>query len=139
MKKEKQKKWLRILLWLAGGLTLIAVIAAGVIGYIFYDLINNPFNDRRFQETVWKEYYQNDDPDNPRGNMAYHLRDKVLKAGMSMDEVRAILGNPDYSETENSLQYNLGMWSGFRMDYDSFDIYFEEGNGGLTHVEIVQH
>ena len=138
MKREKKTKWIKILLWSGGALTLIVAVAIGIFGYVFYDLINNPFNDRRFRETEWKEFHQNDDPDNPRGKMSYHLRDKVLIEGMSMDKVRSLLGDPDYAETENVLKYNLGMWSGFRIDYDSFDIYFDDDKE-LTHVDIVQH
>ena len=117
---------------------MLGIIGIAIFIYIFYALINNPFNDRKFDETVWKEFHQDDDPDNPRGKMAYHLRDRVLKEGMKMDEVRSVLGEPDYSEGDNFLKYNLGMWSGFRIDYDSFDVYFDE-NGELSHVEIIQH
>jgi len=133
-----KKKWLKAFLWAGGLLVAIAVISLGVFVYIFYELFNNPFNDRRFQEEEWKEFHESLDPDNPRGQMAYHLRDKVLEEGMSIEEVRSLLGEPDYAETDHSLQYNLGMWSGFRIDYDSFDIYFDE-DGRFTHVEIVQH
>ena len=136
--KKKKPKWLKILLWLSGILAILGVVTVAIFGYIFYDLINNPFNDRKFNATEWKEFHESHDYDNPRGTMAYHLRDKVLTKGMKRNEVKAILGEPDYSEGRNVLKYNLGMWSGFRIDYDSFDIYFDTTEK-LTHIEIVQH
>ena len=36
------------------------------------------------------------------------------------------------------MSYNLGMWSGFRMDYDFLDIYFDD-QGRVVDVLIVQH
>ncbi len=138
MKKESKRKWLKLFLWFGGIAGLLCIIAISIFAYLFYDLINNPFNDQKFDETIWKEFHQNDDPDNPRGNMAYHLRDRVLKDGMNMQEVRSLLGIPDYSEGKDFMRYNLGMWSGFRIDPDSFDIHFDE-HGGISHIEIIQH
>jgi len=57
---------------------------------------------------------------------------------MSKSEVIQLLGTPDLKEEDNFLSYNLGMWSGFRMDYDSLDLKFSK-NGTLVEYYRVQH
>ena len=128
----------RILLCAVGVLALLTIAGASRFLSDFYGLVNNPFNDRRFSEKEWKEFHLSDEPNNPRGRMAYDIRDHVLKTGMKRQDVLAILGQPDLYEGQEYISYNLGMWSGFRMDYDSLDIHFDE-HGGFTHVRILQH
>lgn len=38
----------------------------------------------------------------------------------------------------DTVAYTLGMWSGFRIDYDSLDIYFDS-NDRVCRVCIIQH
>ncbi len=122
-----------------------SVFLAGCgVGYIvclvvlFYPFLNNPFNDEKFNQAVWLQYHKSDDWNNPRGKMAEDLKKKILKAKMSRQEVLNMLGPPDFREEKVLLSYDLGMWSGFRIDGDSFDVYFDSSD----HVEeilIVQH
>jgi hypothetical protein len=35
-------------------------------------------------------------------------------------------------------EYNLGMWSGFRIDYDGLQVHFDS-QGRLTYTQCVQH
>jgi hypothetical protein len=39
---------------------------------------------------------------------------------------------------DTCLSYNLGMWSGLRMDYDTLDIYFDN-SGRVARALTVQH
>lgn len=129
----------KVILLIIGSLLLAGAIAAVIFFVvIIYPLINNPFNDRKFDQTVWVSYHDSTDPDNPRGNMVSNLQKKYLQLGMSKQEVLRLLGEPDYEESSTVYKYNLGVWSGFRIDYDSLDVHFDS-SGRLTHTQVVQH
>ena len=100
--------------------------------------LNDPFNDKKFNSEIWKQFHENDDPDNPRGQMFADLQKHHLKSDLSKEEVQDLLGEPDLRETETILEYNLGMWSWMRIDYDSIVIEFDETNR-LIKSYRVQH
>jgi outer membrane protein assembly factor BamE (lipoprotein component of BamABCDE complex) len=64
--------------------------------------------------------------DNPRGDMVDDLVGDHLRRGMSRDEIRSLLGSPD--RTGSGWDYCLGMWSGFRIDYDWLSLSFDKGD-----------
>ena len=121
-------------------ISILAVAVGGVISFIIlsYPIWHNPFNDRSFDEETWHAYHNILDPDNPRGNMADDLRKNHLRRGMAKEEVIKLLGEPESEKSSQVFQYNLGMWSGIRFDYDTLDIYFDS-SGRLTKTRIVQH
>ena len=84
------------------------------------------------------EFAGTDDPDNPRGGMARDVERIVLSRSMSKAEVLSLLGEPDFSKDQAVFRYNLGAWSGFRIDYDSLDMHFDH-EGKAVEVRIVQH
>lgn len=104
-----------------------------VIGF----LLDDPFSGRWFNQTLWQKLDGSLDPDNPRGSMVLDLKQRYLKKGVSRSYVISLLGEPDCENTDEILSYNLGMWSGFRIDYDSLDIRFEDGL--LVESYCVQH
>lgn len=105
---------------------------------LFMVLTSDPFDDRRFDRSVWLAMHGSQDRDNPRGPMARDVQRILLEAKMSRAQVREMLGSPDGHETPSLWQYTLGMWSGFRIDYDSLDVHFDD-RGRATKVRVVQH
>jgi len=78
------------------------------------------------------------DPDNPRGRMADDLRAHLISSRPTLSEVLDLLGEPDVAKRGDPLSYNLGTWSGFRVDYDTLDVHFGS-DGRVSEVWIVQH
>lgn len=116
----------------------IALAYAGVLGYRALPHLNDPFNDATFDAAVWATFHQSMDPNNPRGSMARDLEARLLETRPTRPEVIALLGPPDLVDERALVSYNLGMWSGFRMDFDSFDIQFDAA-GRVAAVTIIQH
>jgi len=137
MAEPEKKRWLRVLYYALAIAAAILIGVGGFFAFILYELINDPFNDREFDQVVWMSFHESIEADNPRGNMAYDIIDR-LKSGMSRADVLTLLGTPDFDEQANCLSYNLGMWSGFRIDYDSLDIFFDD-SGNFSYAVIVQH
>jgi len=120
--------------------TLIGLLVIGVATLFFYSyfFIDSPFDDKKFDKQVWLKFEKVYDMDNPRGQMVSDLIDNFLKKGMNKQEVVKILGKPDFEKSENVFKYNLGMWSGYRVDCDSLDIEFDKTNR-LKKIYTVQH
>lgn len=66
------------------------------------------------------------------------LSKELMHRRPSRTEVVEWLGEPDFRNEPRLMSYNLGMWSGLRMDFDSLDIEFDEA-GRVRHVRSVQH
>jgi SmpA / OmlA family len=115
--------------------TVVAVTFVGVRSCIDW---LDPFAGRSFDRKLWHEFNKIDDPNNPRASMVASLQRRHLKLGMTRDQVVNLLGEPDMAKTPEMYEYNLGMWSGFRMDYDGLQIYFDK-KGRLSSVQCVQH
>jgi hypothetical protein len=56
--------------------------------------------------------------------MVDDLMGKNLEARMTRIYVRKLPGRPDRGEKRGSWDYCLGMWSGFRVDYDWLSLDF---------------
>ncbi len=70
--------------------------------------------------------------------MVGDLQRHYIKPGISQQQVIELLGKPDSERQNNVYEYILGMWSGFRIDYDTFDVHFDS-NGLVTKTQTVQH
>ena len=123
---------------------IASILAVGLLGYVAfvwyvaYVVFDTPFDNKEFDKIVWQKYHKDMNPDNPRGEMYKSLIEDYLKQGMTKREIIQLLGEPDYKDEENLLSYNLGMWSGFRIDYDSLDLNFSN-DGNLVKYYRVQH
>lgn len=135
--------WKRILLVAGlGGL----VLTTSVVIYFWrpisesYDLLlNDPFDDRPFDQVAWLAMRGSwDAEENPRGRMVVSLRARLIDSQLSQREVLELLGAPEFENRDGFLSYNLGMWTGFRIDYDSLDIHFGD-DGRVSEVLVVQH
>jgi len=125
--KRMNKRVVAIMLIL--GFTLVCgVIFIRSPFYVLADMLLNPdpFDDRVFNQEVWLQHYDDWDAANPRGRMAYSVRDTLIEARMTREEVLEMLGPPEYGSATYSIKYLLGAWSGIRIDYDFLEIYFDE-------------
>ncbi|MFH0825720.1 MAG: hypothetical protein V2B18_23440 [Pseudomonadota bacterium] len=130
--------------------TYALTAVAGVIGillvlnaFVVFSLHASPFYGRVFDQAAWVAAYDTDEPDNPRAEMAKSLQSRLLRRKPTKAEVIALLGRPELTAEANMLRsdclsYNLGMWSGYRIDYDSLDIYFD-ANDRVCRACIIQH
>jgi len=89
-------------------------------------------NRAEFDATVWRNPpgcgSNGCDVDCVRGQMVRDLTRSYLRLGMSRSDVIALLGNPQPGSlpVKTSLSYDLGMCSGFRMDYDALVLSFND-------------
>lgn len=123
---------------LAGVVVSVLLLSVGFLLFLRFFIFQNPFNDQRFNQSLWAAYSGSTAPNNPRGQMYEDLTKKNLKKGMSKQDVLTLLGEPDVSKEETVFTYNLGAWSGFRIDYDSLDIEFDQ-DGKVKAFDRVQH
>ena len=129
------RQWSRALFVLLG----TGVLSASILyAYVIFFVFDDPFDNRPFDNTVWAAFHESIDPDNPRGEMYEDLTDNVLRTGMDRTAIINLLGPPDHKEEAHLISYNLGMWSGFRIDYDTLDLELD-GKGKLVRVRRIQH
>jgi len=106
--------------------------------YIFFDMMFNkdPFDDRAFNQEVWLDHFEDHGMANPRGRMAYSVRDLLLESHMTREEVIDLLGPPEIDSEIHSIQYLLGAWSSIRIDLDYLVISFDDDDR-VIEVRIV--
>ena len=105
---------------------MAALCIVGLGGWFYHTFFNDPFDDWWFDAKIWKSQHNKSTSDNPRGKMASDLKNRVIKPGMTKTQILQMLGPPDFSQNEATFTYNLGSWSGFRMDGDVFDVDFNK-------------
>ena len=121
----------------------IAAIAGICYGAIAaWRIYSYHFDDLGFDRTAWLKNTGNHDSKNPRGQMAQDLRDRVLRKGMTKEEVSRLLGKPDWwggtPPPKDVLEYNLGNWAWCPICPDVLDVHLDK-TGRLTRVEITEH
>src|SRR5688572_7954485 len=99
-------------------LLLIAIAAIALFGLRW-------FRGQAFDRNVWHQFHENDEPDNPRYSMVKSLQRSYLHPGLTREQVIELLGEPDVAKSPDMYEYNLGMWSGFRIDYDGLQVHFD--------------
>ena len=117
--------------------SLFIIAAAAVSALYFCDFCGGAFDDQTFDRSTWIAYRGSSEPDSPRGHMFVDLAERLEQQRPRRAEVLHLLGEPDFyllgsnplsppDLNANPLSYNLGMWSGFRIDYDSLEIEFDD-------------
>lgn len=125
-------------------LILVLIMALG----LYYIVHKSPFSGINFNHEVWiaaekgKSDTEQLELDNHcmRGAMVADLKENYLKSTITQADVVSLLGKTRSINNENDqscLRYNLGICSGFKMDYDSLDICFK-GNKFIYAITI-QH
>jgi hypothetical protein len=80
----------------------------------------------QFDSDAWKSQRGVAATDNRRGGMLPAM-EKVLHTGMTRDEVVALLGEPDISDTQTGAdQYELGL-AGYGVDEEYYEIRYRDG------------
>jgi hypothetical protein len=110
---------------------LVVILSIFLVGSYYYIFAVKPFSETPFNRGIWFSAVGKTDSEQfkydrecARGAMYADLKKNHLKPEMSKDDVKTLLGKPE-SENPYCLSYNLGMCSGFKMDYDSLYICFE--------------
>jgi len=129
------KKLLRIVAILLG---LGALIAAGLFGYLYFVVLDNPFDNKEFNRELWIDFHDRDELPNPRGEMLEDLTNNHLHKGMKKEEVINLLGLPDYIVEDNLIRYELGLWAGFNVNTVYLHIEFSSADIA-TNIYTVQH
>lgn len=99
------------------------LLALGAGGYV-------ATTARGFNSDKWKAQRHSGARDNPRAGMLGELK-KLLRAGMTQDEVLVLLGEPD-SKQGTRFTYDLGA-PGFAVDYEYFHIDFDADGKLVRH------
>lgn len=94
------------------GLVLYILLTLFAGQYSIGALDYNPFNDLRFEQSVWKEYESCVDGTNRRGPMSLDFRRRFLRVGMPQAEVVQQL---DEGETVPMAEYREVLSSGPRI------------------------
>jgi hypothetical protein len=134
---KNRKKMLTIIIILGIMLVCVVLFIRSPL-YIFFDMMVNqdPFDDRAFNQKVWLDHDEDWSMTNPRGRMAYSVRDLLLESRMTREEVRELLGPPEIDSERHSIQYLLGAWSSIRIDPDYLVISFDEDDRAIE-VRII--
>jgi hypothetical protein len=135
----------------AAALSLLAAFLLVAIVVILRSTSPPGWGDLPFDQKQWKAGKTNH-PDNIRGKMVRSLVRHEQFRGKTRAEVVELLGPPDganhrinddlfvpdaVAAEATEFDYTLGMYSGFRMDYDVLEIRFDD-RGRVRKWEIAQ-
>ena len=114
--------------------TICVWLATALAGY-FIMIELSTFGNSRFSKQKWENMANQHDKECVRGGMAEDISDNFIKPGMSIIEVKNILGQPQQEERDR-IEYDLGM-CGVLDDY-SLLINLDE-NKKVRSTKIVQN
>lgn len=140
---------MRILIYIIVSISITLSLlwfSAPHIGHYFFHVV--PFNGSTFNKKKWvaaeegRTDQEQADLDSQciRGAMVSDLKKKYLTSKTTKIDVINLLGptrNTGTQDNQTCLQYNLGMCSGFKVDYDSLVICFK--NNLFVEAHTVQH
>ena len=92
------------------------------------------FGNEKFDQVKWMQSAATIQNECKRGDMAYHLQQRILVRGTPRDAVAMLLGRPSY-EDSNTMEYDLGKCMHV---YHGLRIFFDENNR-LSHSRISSH
>ena len=123
------------------GLGCIAVLAVAVIAghkpLVIWLMHTHPFSAEAFDASRWRAGLRaSEEGECVRGRMANDIIDKVARPGRPRSAVEAALGAPQSMHGEIA-DYELGMCSGLRIDFDS--LYVEYADGKVVRAYHMQH
>ena len=132
-------------------LPIAVIIVAAVIMFTPIGMHVAPFYGDTFDPGRWRTAHQGKTPTEVakkqsqciRGAMYGDLKHRVLKPGINRAKVVALIGVPDFGsggvhKGHQCARWNLGMCSGFKIDFDSLNVCFDK-EGIVRHVFRLQH
>lgn len=116
-------------------LLAICVVAAGVL----YGIHRRYYGDIKFNGTVWRSLANKGGTDNPRQRMYKDLLQRHLDPGMTRQEVRRLLGKPDYDSLEKDVDsYFIGVMGAMSVDATVLEVHYDQ-KGRLVRTKVVEH
>ncbi len=118
----------------------LSILLVGPL-FSYYFMHIAPFSGEKFDQKVWLNSESiNQGAGCIRGPMFSDLKNNYLKKGMSLIDVKNLLGSAEYTKYENltnCLDYNLGMCSGIQADYDSMLVCLDDKQkvDYVTHIQ----
>jgi len=102
---------------------VIAVLAAGVL----YGVHRRYYGNIAFNRQQWMALANDYRRDNPRQRMHNDLLQRYLRNGMTRQQVRHLLGKPDYDSHSNDVDtYFLGVWGLMSVDATLLKVQYDE-------------
>ena len=112
--------------WIIITILFLICLSIGSVYFLKVTKSQSSFSNKKFNQELWLKYASSKDSNNPRGGMYNDLKKNYLYEGMKKAEIIKLLGQPDSStSTDQRLSYNLGAWSGYRIDFDTLDLKFD--------------
>ena len=121
-----------------GGVWILVRLAVLSVVIIGGGKLLRPFDDLEFDAAVWKQSAGTANTNSPRGRMYDDIEARLERTRPTREEVLRLLGEPDSQRQDETLEYSLGAWSGFRIDFDSMYVSFDR-DGRVSSVYKVQH
>jgi hypothetical protein len=115
---------------------------------LFYILFIDPLHGTKFTREAWIEAGQGrsnweiheEEIDCLKGAMVGDLKKNYLiKNVTTKKDVKQFLGEPEYlNHIDSGFRYDIGMCTGFKIDYDTLDIFFDKDDK-IIDIFVVQH
>jgi hypothetical protein len=126
----------RTLTVVCGSAAAVAVLWYAILAWPWISaMLRNPFDDAAFNQQTWLTVPEE------RGPMAQDVCGRIVKIGMSKEEVRFMLGPPDNSQQDdeqgNLDRYFLGQWGPMSIDGDQLLVHYD-GARRVVSSEIEQ-
>ena len=125
---------MKLISWASIALAVFTVILTIVFFTWWANKDSVVFGDEKFDQVKWMQSTATIETECKRGDMAYHLQQRILVKGTPRDAVTVLLGRPSY-EDSNAIEYDLGKCMHV---YHGLRIFFDENNR-LMHSRISSH
>jgi hypothetical protein len=139
MNSKKRPFWLKLVrVLLIGGASFLTVGVGSVLFFLWW-IHSHVFSVSKYDPAIWFAQTTNEtDLTCYRGGMAHDIIDHHLNINMTNTQVESLLGKPDGTSSPSHYAYTLGMCSGFKIDYDTLDVNFDD-TGKYLNAAIHQH
>lgn len=125
---------MKLISWASIALAVFTVVLTIVFFTWWANKGSVVFGDEKFDQVKWMQSTATIETECKRGDMAYHLQQRILVKGTPRDAVTVLLGRPSY-EDSNAIEYDLGKCMHV---YHGLRIFFDENNR-LMHSRISSH
>lgn len=119
---------------------LVALLLIGLVAaVVLYGVHRRYYGNIRFNGTVWRRLANQGGMGNPRQRMVKDLRQRYLRNGMTRQEIRQLLGKPDYGSFSKDVDsYFIGVLGFMSVDASTLDIRYDSA-GRVARSKIVEH